>query len=35
MRKSMAGVLTEHRTTHPEISVDGDEAEAICICRTG
>ena len=30
MRKSMpAGVLTEHRVTHPEISVDGDEAEAI------
>ena len=29
MRKSMpAGVLTEHRVTHPEITVDGDEAEA-------
>ena len=23
-----AGVLTEHRVTHPEITVDGDEAEA-------
>lgn len=30
MRKSMpAGVLTEHRVTHPEITVNGDEAEAI------
>jgi hypothetical protein len=29
MRTSMpAGVLTEHRVTHPEITVDGDEAEA-------
>ena len=29
MRTSMpAGVLTEHRATHPEITVDGDEAEA-------
>ncbi len=29
MRTSMpAGVLTEHRVTHPEITVDGDQAEA-------
>ncbi len=29
MRTSMpAGVITEHRVTHPEITVDGDEAEA-------
>jgi len=29
MRSAMpAGVLTEHRVTHPEITVDGDEAEA-------
>jgi hypothetical protein len=29
MRTSMpAGVLTEHRVTHPEITVDGHEAEA-------
>ncbi|NTY61211.1 nuclear transport factor 2 family protein [Mycolicibacterium sphagni] len=28
-RSMPAGVLTEHRVTHPEISVDGDEAEAI------
>lgn len=29
MKTSMpAGVLTEHRVTHPEITVDGDEAEA-------
>ncbi|MCH9723110.1 MAG: nuclear transport factor 2 family protein [Actinomycetia bacterium] len=28
MRTSMpAGVLTEHRVTHPEITVDGDDAE--------
>jgi SnoaL-like domain len=29
MRSSLgAGVLTEHRVTHPEISIDGDEARA-------
>ena len=29
MRTSMpAGVITEHRVTHPEITVDGDQAEA-------
>jgi hypothetical protein len=29
MRSSLgAGVLTEHRVTHPEITVDGDEATA-------
>lgn len=29
MRTSMpAGVLTEHRVTHPEITIDGDQAEA-------
>lgn len=29
MRTSMpAGVLTEHRVTHPEITIDGDDAEA-------
>ena len=29
MRTSMpAGVITEHRVTHPEITVDGDEGEA-------
>ena len=29
MRTSMpSGVLTEHRVTHPEITVDGDDAEA-------
>ena len=29
MRTSMpAGVITEHRVTHPEITVDGDDAEA-------
>jgi hypothetical protein len=29
MRTSMpAGVITEHRVTHPEITVDGEEAEA-------
>jgi hypothetical protein len=30
MRSSLgAGVITEHRVTHPEVSVDGDEAEAV------
>ena len=30
MRSSMpANILTEHRVTHPEIDVDGDEATAI------
>ena len=30
MRTSMpAGVITEHRVTHPEIDVDGDEATGI------
>lgn len=30
MRSSLgAGVLTEHRVTHPEITVDGDEATAV------
>ena len=29
MRSSMpAGVITDHRVTHPEIDVDGDEATA-------
>ena len=29
MKTSMpAGVLTEHRVTHPEITIDGDDAEA-------
>ena len=30
MRSSLgAGVITEHRVTHPEITVDGDEATAV------
>lgn len=30
MRTSMpAGIITEHRVTHPEISIDGDEATGI------
>ena len=30
MRESMpANVLTEHRVTHPEIDVDGDEASGV------
>lgn len=30
MRTSMpAGVITEHRVTHPEITIDGDEATGI------
>ena len=30
MRSAMpAGIITEHRVTHPEITVDGDEGEAI------
>ncbi len=30
MRSAMpSGIITEHRVTHPEITVDGDEGEAI------